>query len=79
MAFGTGGISGAGLGKGYQKLFYLPEPHTDFIFSVVGEELGLIGVMIVILLYAIMLMRGIRIARHAQDRFGVVSWPWASR
>jgi cell division protein FtsW len=70
MAFGTGGISGAGLGKGYQKLFYLPEPHTDFIFSVVGEELGLIGVMIVILLYAIMLMRGIRIARHAQDRFG---------
>jgi cell division protein FtsW (lipid II flippase) len=70
MAFGTGGITGAGIGKGYQKLFYLPEPHTDFIFSVVGEELGLIGVMIVILLYGIMLMRGIRIARHAQDRFG---------
>ena len=64
------GITGAGIGKGYQKLFYLPEPHTDFIFSVVGEELGLIGVMIVILLYGIMLMRGIRIARHAQDRFG---------
>ena len=72
MAFGTGGITGAGLGKGYQKLFYLPEPHTDFIFSVVGEELGLIGVMIVILLYGIMLMRGIRIARHAQDRFGAL-------
>jgi cell division protein FtsW len=70
MAFGTGGITGAGIGKGYQKLFYLPEPHTDFIFSVVGEELGLIGVMIVILLYGIMLMRGVRIARHAQDRFG---------
>ncbi len=70
MAFGTGGITGAGIGKGYQKLFYLPEPHTDFIFSVVGEELGLIGVMTVILLYGIMLMRGIRIARHAQDRFG---------
>jgi cell division protein FtsW len=70
MAFGTGGITGAGIGKGYQKLFYLPEPHTDFIFSVVGEELGLIGVMIVILLYGIVLMRGIRIARHAQDRFG---------
>ena len=70
MAFGTGGITGVGIGKGYQKLFYLPEPHTDFIFSVVGEELGLIGVMTVILLYGIMLMRGIRIARHAQDRFG---------
>jgi cell division protein FtsW len=70
MAFGTGGITGAGIGKGYQKLFYLPEPHTDFIFSVVGEELGLIGVMLVIGLYGIILMRGIRIARHTQDRFG---------
>ena len=70
MAFGTGGITGAGIGKGYQKLFYLPEPHTDFIFSVIGEELGLIGVLIVIILYAIMLMRGIRIARQAQDPFG---------
>ncbi len=72
MAFGTGGITGAGLGKGYQKLFYLPEPHTDFIFSVVGEELGLIGVMVVILLYGIMLMRGVRIARHARDSFGAL-------
>ena len=70
MAFGTGGVTGAGLGKGYQKLFYLPEPHTDFIFSVVGEELGLIGVMIVILLYGIILARGIRIARSTPDRFG---------
>lgn len=70
MAFGTGGITGTGLGNGYQKLFYLPEPHTDFIFSVVGEELGLIGVMIVILLYSVILMRGIRIARNARDRFG---------
>jgi cell division protein FtsW len=70
MAFGTGGVTGAGLGKGYQKLFYLPEPHTDFIFSVVGEELGLIGVMIVILLYGIILTRGIRIARNTPDRFG---------
>lgn len=70
MAFGSGGITGAGLGKGYQKLFYLPEPHTDFIFSVVGEELGLVGVMIVILLYGVMLMRGIHIARNANDPFG---------
>ncbi len=70
MAFGTGGITGAGIGKGYQKLFYLPEPHTDFIFAVIGEELGLIGVMTVVVLYAIMLMRGVRIARNARDRFG---------
>lgn len=70
MAFGTGGVTGAGIGKGYQKLFYLPEPHTDFIFAVVGEELGLVGVVAVILLYGIMLMRGIRIARHARDPFG---------
>lgn len=70
MAFGTGGITGTGIGKGYQKLFYLPEPHTDFIFSVIGEELGLIGVMVVIILYGIMLMRGIRIARNARDPFG---------
>ena len=70
MAFGTGGITGAGIGKGYQKLFYLPEPHTDFIFSVIGEELGLIGVMVVIALYGIMISRGIRIARHASDPFG---------
>lgn len=70
MAFGSGGITGAGVGKGYQKLFYLPEPHTDFIFSVVGEELGLIGVMVVILLYGIMLMRGVQIARNAKDPFG---------
>jgi cell division protein FtsW len=70
MAFGTGGITGTGIGKGYQKLFYLPEPHTDFIFSVIGEELGLIGVMLVIVLYGIMLSRGIRIARKARDPFG---------
>jgi cell division protein FtsW len=70
MAFGSGGITGAGIGKGYQKLFYLPEPHTDFIFSVVGEELGLIGVMAVILLYGIMLLRGVQIARNAKDSFG---------
>ena len=70
MAFGSGGITGTGLGNGYQKLFYLPEPHTDFIFSVVGEELGLIGVTVVILLYGVILMRGIRIARRAKDPFG---------
>jgi cell division protein FtsW len=70
MAFGTGGWWGAGIGKGYQKLFYLPEPHTDFIFSVIGEELGLVGVLGIILLYLMILWRGIRIARRARDLFG---------
>jgi len=70
MAFGTGGLTGVGIGKGYQKLFYLPEPHTDYIFSVVGEELGLVGVTAVIVLYTVMLMRGIRIARNTRDPFG---------
>ncbi len=70
MAFGTGGITGTGIGKGYQKLFYLPEPHTDFIFSVVGEELGLIGVIVIIGLYAWILVCGIRIAKNAEDQFG---------
>ena len=70
MAFGTGGLWGTGIGEGYQKLFYLPEPHTDFIFSVIGEELGLLGVVIIITLYAWIVMRGISIARNAPDIFG---------
>jgi cell division protein FtsW len=70
MAFGTGGWWGAGIGKGYQKLFYLPEPHTDFIFSVVGEELGMLGVLAVLALYALIVWKGIRIARNAPDLFG---------
>ena len=70
MAFGTGGIWGAGIGKGYQKLFYLPEPHTDFIFSVIGEELGLLGVMAIMGLYAVIVWRGICIARNAGDVYG---------
>jgi cell division protein FtsW len=69
MAFGTGGFWGTGIGKGYQKLFYLPEPHTDFIFSVIGEELGLLGVLIIIALYAWIIIRGISIARNASDLF----------
>jgi len=70
MAFGTGGIWGTGLGGGYQKLFYLPEPHTDFIFSVIGEELGLWGVSLVLGLFLALLWRGIIIARTSCDRFG---------
>jgi len=70
MAFGTGGIWGTGIGKGYQKLFYLPEPHTDFIFSVIGEELGLLGILVIIGLYLLILWRGIIIAHNASDPFG---------
>lgn len=70
MAFGTGGLWGTGVGKGYQKLFYLPEPHTDFIFAVVGEELGLVGVIFILGLYTAVLWRGIAIARSAPDGFG---------
>lgn len=70
MAFGTGGIWGTGIGKGYQKLFYLPEPHTDFIFSVIGEELGLLGVLTILGLYVLIFWRGILIARNSRDSFG---------
>jgi len=70
MAFGSGGLWGAGIGKGYQKLFYLPEPHTDFIFSIIGEEFGLMGVLIIIGLYIWILAKGIQIARNAPDTFG---------
>lgn len=70
MAFGTGGIWGTGIGKGYQKLFYLPEPHTDFIFSVIGEELGLLGVLAILGLYILIFWRGISIARNCKDSFG---------
>ncbi len=70
MAFGTGGIWGAGIGKGFQKLFYLPEPHTDFIFSVIGEELGLLGVLITLGLYALIIWRGILIAKNTSETFG---------
>ncbi len=70
MAFGSGGFWGAGLGKSYQKLFYLPEPHTDFIFSVIGEELGLIGVVVILLLYGLIIWRGFYIALFIDDIFG---------
>ena len=70
MAFGSGGIWGTGIGKGYQKLFYLPEPHTDFIFSVIGEEFGLFGVLIILGLYVMIIWRGVLIAKNSQDSFG---------
>lgn len=70
MGFGSGGIWGKGFGQGYQKLFYLPDPHTDFIFSVIGEEGGLRWVLIVMFLYLIILWRGLEIARSKHDFFG---------
>ncbi|MDJ0781688.1 MAG: putative lipid II flippase FtsW [Desulfosarcinaceae bacterium] len=72
MAFGSGGVVGTGIGKGVQKLFYLPESHTDFIFSVIGEELGLVGVWIIIALYTVLFWRGVRIARGCDDLFGAL-------
>ena len=70
IAVSTGGITGVGLMEGKQKLFYLPEPHTDFIFAVTAEELGLVGSLIVIALFAIFLWRGLRTAVRTQDMFG---------
>ena len=70
MAFGSGGFSGVGIGNGFQKLFYLPEPHTDFVFSVIGEELGLWGVGIVITLYSLLVWRGLAVANRTEDDFG---------
>lgn len=70
LAFGSGGLTGVGLGDGLQKLLYLPEAHTDFIFSVVAEELGLAGVAVIVALYGTLLWRGIGIAVRAEDPFG---------
>ncbi|MDH5525927.1 MAG: putative lipid II flippase FtsW [Nitrospirota bacterium] len=70
LAFGSGGITGTGLGEGKQKLFFLPEPHTDFIYAVIGEELGLIGALLVMTLFILFAWRGMVIARAAHDPFG---------
>ena len=70
IALGTGGVFGKGLMAGVQKLFYLPEPHTDFIYSVIGEELGLLGTTFVLLCFAVITWRGLRTAMRAPDRFG---------
>jgi len=69
IAVGTGGFTGMGLMEGKQKLFYLPEPHTDFIFAVISEELGLLGALAVISLFAIFLYRGMRTALATEDVF----------
>ncbi|MDA2914010.1 putative lipid II flippase FtsW [Acidobacteriia bacterium AH_259_A11_L15] len=67
LAVGSGGVTGVGLMEGRQKLFYLPEAHTDFIFAVVGEELGLIGAATVVILFGVFLLRGLKIATTAPD------------
>lgn len=71
-AIGSGGILGEGFSRGQQKLFYLPYPYSDFIFSVVGEELGLIGTLAVMTAFALLLWRGAKAAISAPDRFGML-------
>ena len=72
LAIGSGGILGRGIGQSRQKYLYLPEPHNDFIFSIVCEELGLIGAMFVILLFCLLIWRGFKIAMNASDKFGAL-------
>ena len=69
-ALGSGGIFGVGLGQSKQKFFYIPEPYNDFIFSILGEELGLIGSLFVLALYTVIIYRGFMIAYNARDTFG---------
>jgi cell division protein FtsW len=69
LAFGSGGILGRGLGEGRQKLLFLPERHSDFIYAVIGEELGLVGALAVLVLFLFILARGVRIAYRAGDPF----------
>jgi cell division protein FtsW len=71
-AIGSGGIIGEGFAKGQQKLFYLPYPYSDFIFAVVGEELGLFGTLAVVVAFGLLLWRGTRAALMAPDRFGML-------
>ncbi|MBI4165120.1 MAG: putative lipid II flippase FtsW [Acidobacteria bacterium] len=70
IAVGAGGIDGVGLMDGKQKLFFLPEPHTDFIFAVIGEELGFVGGLFVLALFALILWRGLRASARSTDEFG---------
>jgi cell division protein FtsW len=72
IAVGAGGLFGNGLGASRQKLFFLPYPHTDFIFAIVGEELGFIGAVAVILCFGVVAWRGFRAARRAPDAFGAL-------
>lgn len=71
MSIGSGGLTGLGLGDGRQKLFFLPEAHTDFIFAIIGEELGLLGAAAVIALYGVILWRGLKASLAAREPFGM--------
>ncbi|HEU4940200.1 MAG TPA: putative lipid II flippase FtsW [Candidatus Eisenbacteria bacterium] len=70
LALGSGGVLGTGPGHGLQKVFFLPDPHTDFIFAVIGEELGFVGTALVLAAYLALFLRGLKIAGSAPDRFG---------
>ncbi|MBR6608081.1 MAG: FtsW/RodA/SpoVE family cell cycle protein, partial [Oscillospiraceae bacterium] len=70
LAIGSGGVMGLGLGNSRQKYLYVPEPQNDFIFSIVCEELGLVGAAIVVILFALLVWRGYVIAIRAKDKFG---------
>ena len=70
LAFGSGGLWGVGLGNSKQKLFYLPEPHTDFILSIIAEEMGLIGVTVLLIMFAFVVIKGIKISLNAPELFG---------
>jgi cell division protein FtsW len=70
MGFGLGGLMGQGLGEGKQKLFYLPEAHTDFIFSIIGEEMGYVTVALIITMFLVVVLLGLRVAYRAPDGFG---------
>ncbi|MGD9764550.1 MAG: putative lipid II flippase FtsW [Candidatus Binatia bacterium] len=69
IAFGSGGVTGVGLGESKQKMLFLPEAHTDFIFALVGEELGLVGALLVLALFAVIAVRGLRVAVRHPDPF----------
>ena len=71
-AIGSGGLTGLGFGKSRQKYLYLPEEHNDYIFAIVCEELGFIGAMVIVLLFALLVLRGYWISMHARDRFGAL-------
>ena len=80
IALGSGGLTGVGLGESRQKFFYVPSAHTDGVFAIIGEEIGFIGTILVLLLFAFLAYRGIRIAQRAPDKFGtllamgIVTW-----
>lgn len=71
-AIGSGGLMGTGLGRGRQKYLYLPEEHNDYIFAIACEELGFVGAVVILLLFALLIIRGFWIAMHSRDRFGAL-------